>query len=81
MVLDELQKNHICGCPHELNMDKKGFSYEDNAYYGAFKVDVNSKVQYGTFKNIIYASKYKLFFNFYYWNKVNHFVTYVGHLQ
>lgn len=51
LVLDRLGKNLICEQPRGLNMDKKGFSYEDDAYYGTFKVDVKSKVQYGMFQN------------------------------
>lgn len=51
MVLDGLHKNLICGHPPGLNMDKKEFSYEDDAYYGTFKVDVNSKVRYSMFQN------------------------------
>lgn len=47
--LDGLYEEHICGRPLGLSMDKNGFLYVADAYYGIFKVNLNSKDQYGMF--------------------------------
>lgn len=47
--LDGLHEEHICGRPLGLSVDKNGFLYVADAYYGIFKVDVNSNDQYGMF--------------------------------
>jgi len=47
LIIDGLHEEHICGRPLGLNVDKNGFLYVADAYYGIFKVNVNSKDQYG----------------------------------
>jgi len=47
LIIDELYEEHICGRPLGLSMDRNGFLYVADAYYGIFKVNVNSKDQYG----------------------------------
>ncbi|XP_050438846.1 adipocyte plasma membrane-associated protein Hemomucin-like [Adelges cooleyi] len=41
-LCDGLYEEHICGRPLGLYFDKKGFIYVADAYYGLFKVNVNS---------------------------------------
>lgn len=49
-MLDGLYEEHICGRPLGLGIDKSGFLYVADAYYGIFKVNLNSN-QYGMFRN------------------------------
>lgn len=49
LFLDGLYEEHICGRPLGISVDKKGFLYVADAYYGIFKVNVNSPEQYGKY--------------------------------
>lgn len=46
-ILDGLHEEHICGRPLGINVDKHGFLYVADAYYGIFKVKLISSDQYG----------------------------------
>jgi len=50
---DGLHEEHICGRPLGLAMDKNGYLYVADAYYGIFKVDVKSKDQYGAIQQLV----------------------------
>jgi len=52
-VCDGFHEEHICGRPLGLSMDKNGFLYVADAYYGIFKVDMKSKNQYGTMQQLV----------------------------
>lgn len=47
LILDGIYEEHICGRPLGLNADQKGFLYVADAYYGIYKVNVNSSDKYG----------------------------------
>ncbi|KAF0741436.1 adipocyte plasma membrane-associated protein-like isoform X2 [Aphis craccivora] len=51
-VCDGLYEEHICGRPLGLNMDKSGFLYVADAYYGIFKVNLNSNL-YGAKEQLV----------------------------
>jgi sugar lactone lactonase YvrE len=50
---DGIWQEHICGRPLGLKFDKKGNLYVVDAYYGIFKVNVETR----EYKNIVNASK------------------------
>lgn len=47
MILDGIHEEHICGRPLGLDVDKNGFLFVADAYYGVYKVNLNSGKQYG----------------------------------
>uniref|UniRef100_A0A2H8TTQ5 Adipocyte plasma membrane-associated protein n=1 Tax=Melanaphis sacchari TaxID=742174 RepID=A0A2H8TTQ5_9HEMI len=51
-VCDGLHEEHICGRPLGLNIDKSGFLYVADAYYGIFKVNLNSNL-YGAKEQLV----------------------------
>ncbi|KAL5237931.1 hypothetical protein ACI65C_005341 [Semiaphis heraclei] len=51
-VCDGLYDEHICGRPLGLNVDKKGFLYVADSYYGIFKVNLNPD-QYGKKEQLV----------------------------
>ncbi|XP_026816428.1 adipocyte plasma membrane-associated protein-like [Rhopalosiphum maidis] len=51
-VCDGLYEEHVCGRPLGLTMDKSGFLYVADAYYGIFKVNLNSKF-YGAKEQLV----------------------------
>ncbi|KAL4105287.1 hypothetical protein QTP88_020540 [Uroleucon formosanum] len=51
-VCDGLYDEHICGRPLGLRMDKTGFLYVADAYYGIFKVNLNPD-QYGKKEQLV----------------------------
>jgi len=52
VTLDGLHEEHICGRPLGMSVDKNGFLFVADAYYGIYKVNLNSGKQYGILRNI-----------------------------
>jgi hypothetical protein len=47
LIIDGIYEEHICGRPLGITTDNKGFLYVADAYYGIFKINVNSSNNYG----------------------------------
>jgi len=51
LISDGLYEEHICGRPLGLDIDKNGFLYIADAYYGIFKVNLNINDQNSKLNN------------------------------